>query len=147
MHTKIRFRVRLSVCRDFREPRTRHHDRRRSDELLIECREASYVFRMRYRQIIGIEDQQLGIKWIPQADLQRLPGAGRKNRGVICGDFPFTTGLHKRQCVAQLERFRCVGVPSSGMACDHGGLCIFVESFLVRAQLRVVQLPTANFLH
>src|SRR6266853_2142935 len=129
MYTKIRFRARLSVCRDFREPRARHHGRRGSDELLIEGRETSYVSRMRDRKIIGIEDQQLGITWIAKADLQRLPDTGSKNGGVICGDFPFAADLHKRQCVAQLEWFCCIGVTSSGMACDHGGFRIFVESF------------------
>src|SRR5258705_11085237 len=102
---------------------------------------------MRDRKIIGIEDQQLGITWMAKADLQRLPGARRKNRGVISSDFPFSPSLHKRQRVAQLERFRCVSVASSRMARDHRGPCIFVESFLVGAQLRVAQLPTANFLH
>ncbi len=55
---------------DFREPRTWHHHRSRSDEALIERGKGGEIFRVGYGQVIGVEDEQLRICRVSEPNLQ-----------------------------------------------------------------------------
>jgi len=54
------------------------------------------------------------------------------------------TRFYQGKCVAELERFRFVGVAELGTAGDDRGLAVFMDSLLIGPQLRVMLLASAN---
>src|SRR5215813_9528350 len=92
----------------FAKPRTGNHHGSGTDELVGERRETCDVFGVRNGEIIGIENNQLGIGRIAKPHLQGLGEVGHY-RDVIRGYLPGTAYLHKRQRVAEfawLDRSR-----------------------------------------
>jgi hypothetical protein len=52
---------------------------------------------MRNGKIIGVKDEQPGVRWIAKADLQWLTHAGRKGVRVMGSHFPLAARFHERK--------------------------------------------------
>jgi len=81
MQAQIGAGMRPGVRRHFAEPRGRNHHGSGGGQFLIEGGEAGVVLRMRHRQIVGVDDEQLGVGGVTEAHIQGLIGARTDRRG------------------------------------------------------------------
>src|ERR1039458_8472667 len=69
MQAQIRVRMRLGILGHFRQPGTGHHDAGGTDRMPVESGEAGAVLGVAYRQVVCMDNQQLGVRGVSE-----LPG-------------------------------------------------------------------------
>jgi hypothetical protein len=77
MDAEIRIGMRLGVCGDFGNPWSRDHHARGRDGAFVERLKARRIYRVRGSEIIRVQNQQLGVGWIPES-LGDCPSLGRQ---------------------------------------------------------------------